>query len=81
MACTCDSIRENSQGVSYSLAMLGVNCGYCEARMDEWEWEDRRAQMTEAERVAEDIATRWSLAKYRMDRSIRPGKGYFGKGF
>ena len=80
MGCTCNSIRENGSGMSYSLAMLGVNCGYCEAEAEEWEWRERRAQMTEAERVAEDIATRWSLARFHLDRAVRPGKGLFGFG-
>lgn len=29
--CTCHSIREGAGGVTYSLAMLGVLCGACEA--------------------------------------------------
>jgi len=63
-SCTCHSILERSDGMTYSLAILGVECGSCEAR-GEWYWEQaRRAELTEAQRTAEDVAHRWNHARY-----------------
>jgi hypothetical protein len=58
MRCTCDSIRENSQGVSYSLAMLGVECGACEALNAEYEFKFWWDSLTPAQQISE----RWSNA-------------------
>lgn len=71
--CTCHSIRENSSGVSYSYYMLGVLCPSCEADMADYEEEARRADLTEKERIAEDIAGRWWKACNRIERMSRPG--------
>lgn len=49
--CTCNSIREGSAG-SYSLATLGVECDYCEARNAEADYLRMLENETELERVS-----------------------------
>jgi len=64
MSCTCHSIREGSAG-SYSLAMLGVQCGHCEAINAEYE----RQAWWDSLTVKEQIAERWSWAVSRVSYS------------
>lgn len=78
MSCTCHSIREGSGGVTYSLAMLGVQCGHCESISAEYEEQARIDALTPEERVRERIATRWSLACWRV-RDMRPTRRGFGR--
>lgn len=69
MSCGCTSIREGAGGVSYSYEILGVLCPACE-----WEAQaeyeaaceaERRAALTEEQRISEDINTRWREAYWR----------------
>lgn len=71
--CTCHSIRERSDGATYSLWMLGVNCGYCEAVIAEEEHRDWYEGLSAAERIAHDIAGRWAAATWRIRDMRRPG--------
>jgi hypothetical protein len=79
--CTCHSIHETSDGRSYSDYMLGVNCGYCEWRADEYQEYDRLEQLTPAERLAEHRAHLWWRATntgYMGYGSTRPRHRFFG---
>lgn len=71
--CTCHSIRVGAGGVSYSLAIIGVNCGYCEAVAEEGQFHDWYRNLPEAERIAYDIAGRWADATRRVRGVRRPG--------
>lgn len=66
--CSCHRIREGSGGVTYSYAILGVECPACEARGWEYEQEAAWEAMSEAERCS----VRWRVAVSGLpDR--RPG--------
>ncbi|ODQ95565.1 hypothetical protein [Mycolicibacterium holsaticum] len=67
--CTCHSIREGSGGISYSLFMLGVLCGYCEGAIADAEAQAEWEALTPAER----IAARWSYACTVAMPRRRPG--------
>ena len=70
MSCCCTSVREGSGGVSYSYEILGVLCPSCEweaqAEYEQGIEAERRAGLSEAERIAEDIAIRWREAGWRL---------------
>lgn len=71
--CTCHSIREGANGVSYSLALLGVSCGWCESKMQEAEREEWWASLTTKEQVAQRWTWAANHAKYYQPR---PGHRY-----
>lgn len=66
--CTCHSIREGSGGVSFSYAILGVECPACEARNAEWAWESFLANESYNDRcirLLEDTVREagWAIAR------------------
>jgi hypothetical protein len=63
--CTCHSIRERNDGVTYSLYMLGVQCGHCEAINDAYQQQEWWNSLSDKETVAE----RWSWAVSRVSYS------------
>ena len=65
--CGCNSIREGSAG-SYTLALLGVLCGYCEAEIEREQYEDWWNSLTPAEQVRD----RWRNAQARIRLAYRP---------
>lgn len=94
MRSCCTEIREGAGGVSYSYEILGVLCPNCEweaeAEYQEMLEADRRAALTEAERVAEDISRRWLDCGWRLkaiagefgcrtaDMPLKPGVWKYG---
>lgn len=79
----CSGIREGAGGVSYSYEMLGVLCPSCEWEAErEYEEQleaDRRASLTDEERLREDIASRWRESYWRM-QAIAGKFGVWQKG-
>lgn len=70
MACSCNSIREGSDGLSFSFAMLGVLCFACEGAIAEQEHEDWWNSLTPQQQISE----RWQDAQNRIEFSNkRPG--------
>lgn len=67
--CSCHSIQEGAGGVSYSYAILGVNCSNCEAFMDDCERVDRWNALTREERIADLVQTRNWTAEYQARRA------------
>jgi hypothetical protein len=66
--CTCHTIREGADGVTFSDAILGVLCGHCESLMAEAEAQAEWEAMGPAERA---VIT-WRSVAYRMP-ARRPG--------
>lgn len=66
--CTCHSIREGSGGLTYSYAIIGVECPACEQLTREYEQAAEWEAMSDAER----IQLRWRGAVYQMPHR-RPG--------
>lgn len=56
--CTCHSIREGADGITYSYHMLGVLCPDCEAAIEDEQRQSWWDSLTETER----IAVRWADA-------------------
>ena len=70
ITCTCHSIREGAGGLTFSLAMLGVLCGSCEARVEEAEAQAHWDALS----TTEQIAARWNYARsISLDLARRPG--------
>lgn len=67
--CTCHVVREGAGGVSYSDAILGVNCASCDAFMDDCEHVSLWNSLTRDERIAELVRTRNSIAEYEARRA------------
>lgn len=60
--CSCTSIREDAAGISYSLEMLGVNCGACESFIDDCEHVGRWNSLSREERIAQLVESHNSAA-------------------
>ncbi|KQU35757.1 MULTISPECIES: hypothetical protein [Nocardiaceae] len=58
LRCSCNSIREGAGGMSYSYAVLGVNCPDCESYSDDCSECDRWNNLTRDERIAEIVSAR-----------------------
>lgn len=58
LRCSCNSIREGANGLSYSYAILGVNCPDCERYSDDCSECDRWNSLTRDERIAEIVCAR-----------------------
>ncbi|MEW1882385.1 MULTISPECIES: hypothetical protein [Nocardiaceae] len=62
LRCSCNSIRDGASGLSYSYAILGVNCPDCESYSDDCSECDRWNSLTREERIAEIVSTREATA-------------------
>lgn len=75
--CTCHQVREGAGGVSFSLAILGVACGYCEDRDAEYAYYRRLAEETpreRAERVLQEAlwAAESAIRRRRLEADDSP---------
>lgn len=52
-SCSCHSIREGANGLSYSYAILGVSCPECESHAADCESRDWWNSLSRDERIAE----------------------------
>lgn len=68
--CSCHAVQEGSGGVSFSYAMLGVNCDACESYMAAMDFYDRYMALSVPERIAHEM----SNARARLDRISRSGR-------
>lgn len=64
--CTCDSIRENARGQSYSYAQLGVLCPSCEGAEYQEQLRDEWNALTPEQRAQIETARRRDAEQQRL---------------